>query len=88
MQVCICVYSHDVHGDGGGQALTDVFEEVIRGEEVGAPRDQVLLELQQLSPPAQKHLTHTYTHTQILQTVYNRQLRLDLWHKTFFLLYQ
>lgn len=33
-----------------------MFEEVIGGEEVGGPRDQVLLELQQLSPPTQKHL--------------------------------
>lgn len=61
MQVCICAYSHDIHGDRGGQVLTDVFEEVIGGEEVGAPRDQVLLELQQLSTPTQKHLTHTHT---------------------------
>ena len=52
------VYSHDVHRDGRGQALADVFEEVIGGQQVGTPRNQVLLELQQLSPPTQKHLTH------------------------------
>ena len=57
--VHISVYSHDVHRDGRGQALADVFEEVIGGQEVGAPRNQVLLKLQQLSPPTQKHLTHT-----------------------------
>lgn len=59
----ISVYSHDVHRDGRGQALADVFEEVIGGQQVGAPRNQVLLELQQLSPPTQKHLRHTHTHT-------------------------
>lgn len=57
------MYSHDIHGHSGGQTLTDVFKEVIGGQEVGAARDQVLLELQQLSPPTQKHLRHTHTHT-------------------------
>lgn len=59
MQVCTCVHSHDVHGHCGGQGLADVFEEVIGGEQLGAPGDKVLLELQQLSPPTQKHLGHT-----------------------------
>lgn len=56
-----CVYSHDVHRDRGGQALTDVFENVIRWQEVGAPRNQVLLELQQLSAPTKKHLRCKHT---------------------------
>lgn len=57
------MYSHDVDGDGGGKALTDVFQEVIRGEEVGTARNQILLELQELGPPTQKHL-NTQKHSQ------------------------
>lgn len=76
----MCVHSHDIHGDGGGQTLTDVFQEVIRRQQVGASRDQVLLELQQLCPPTQKHLRHTHTNTDTLKpaddsflTVYTEQ---------------
>lgn len=58
----VCSYSHGVHGNGGSEALTDVLEKVVGGEEVGGARDQILLELQQLVSTAQKHLeTHTYT---------------------------
>lgn len=52
-------YSHDVHGDRGGQALADVSEEVIGGEHVGAARNQVLLELQQLGASTKKDLRCT-----------------------------
>lgn len=56
--------SHDIHRDGGGQALADVLEEVIGGEHVGAPRNQVLLELQQLRASAQEDLRCTQGDTQ------------------------
>lgn len=49
-------HSHDVHGDGGSQALADLLEEVVGGEHVGAARNQVLLELQQLRASTQKDL--------------------------------
>lgn len=53
--------SHDVHGDGGRQALADVLEEVIGGEHVGAARNQVLLQLQQLGASTQEDLRrHTH----------------------------
>lgn len=50
------VLSHDVHRDRGGQALADVPEEMVGGQHVGAPRNQVLLELQQLRASTEKHL--------------------------------
>lgn len=65
MRVCarVCVvlapfsvHSHDVHGHGGGQTLANVFEEVVGGEKLRAARDQVLLQLQQLSAATEKHL--------------------------------
>lgn len=82
--MCVRVNSHDIHWDRGGQALTDVFEEVIGGEEVGAPWDQVLLELQQLSTPTQKHLTHTHTHTLKPECVCSFLIFPSLWLFFFF----
>lgn len=65
-----CVYSHGADGHGGGEALTDVFEEMIGGQELRGPRDQVLLQLEQLSPPTQKHLdTNTLMNTRRRKTI-------------------
>lgn len=58
-RVGVGVGSHDVHGDGGGQALADVLEEVVGGEQVGAAGNQVLLELQQLRASTQEDLRRT-----------------------------
>lgn len=29
IQVFLCLFSHDIHRDGGGEALTDVFQEMV-----------------------------------------------------------
>ena len=43
--VCVCVraYVHDVKRHGGGQALGDVFEEIVGGEKLRGAGGQVLL---------------------------------------------
>lgn len=41
--VCLCVCVHDVKRHGGGQALGDVFEEIVGGEKLRGAGDQVLL---------------------------------------------
>lgn len=56
MCVCFPEHSHDVHRHRRGQTLANVFEQVVGGEELRAARDQVLLQLQQLSAAAEKHL--------------------------------